>query len=88
MEEDGEVAPDGEEPRVTKLVGTGADDDPVAVAPGPPDQRIAHGASHEIAFHPGSCDAGSRPARQPLDGYYSQRSTRRRGKPHVNLSAN
>ena len=51
MEEDREIAADGQVPGGAELVGIGADDDPVAVAHRASDQLVAHRAAHQEAFH-------------------------------------
>jgi hypothetical protein len=51
MKEHREVAADREIAEAEKLVGIGADDDPVAVADGATEQSIANRTAHEITLH-------------------------------------
>ncbi len=51
MQEDGKVLADGAVAEREQVVGLGADDHVVAFGEGPSEQRVAHGAAHQVGFH-------------------------------------
>jgi hypothetical protein len=51
MQEDGKVLADGTVTEREQVVGLGADDHVVAFGKGPSEQRVPHGAAHQVRFH-------------------------------------
>ena len=63
MQEHREVAADGDVAVVEHVLDVGADDDPVAIDDRMAEQRIAHRAADEVAFHRGKSRSAHRALR-------------------------